>query len=89
MNNLEGVEQIIDYAFKELNIPYLAFNFPIDSCLKCGYQGEFNDKCPECGSTNIQQLRRVTGYLTCDYRNFNPGKQSETRERVKHSEVSQ
>ena len=85
VQNTKAVESVIDYAFKELDIPYLAFNFPIDSCLDCGYQGEFNDMCPECGSHNIQQLRRVTGYLTCDYRNFNDGKQVEVQERVKHS----
>lgn len=85
VKNTKAVEDIIDYAFDELDIPYLAFNFPIDSCLDCGYQGEFNDCCPECGSQNIQQLRRVTGYLTTDYRNFNAGKQAEVQERVKHS----
>ena len=88
VKNTKAIEQIIDYAFKELNIPYLAFNFPIDSCLDCGYQGEFNDACPECGSENIQQLRRVTGYLTTDYRHFNKGKQSEVEHRVKHSKFS-
>lgn len=88
VKNTKAIEQIIDYAFKELNIPYLAFNFPIDSCLDCGYQGEFNDACPECGSHNIQQLRRVTGYLTTDYRHFNKGKQSEVEHRVKHSKFS-
>lgn len=85
VKNTKAVEDIIDYAFKELDIPYLAFNFPIDSCLDCGYQGEFNNTCPECGSTNIQQLRRVTGYLSTDYRNFNDGKKAEIEERVKHS----
>ena len=85
VKNQKAIEQIIDYAFKELNIPYLAFNFPIDSCLDCGYQGEFNEECPECKSENIQQLRRVTGYLTTDYRNFNKGKQAETEDRIKHS----
>ena len=88
VKNTKAIEQIIDYAFKELNIPYLAFNFPIDSCLDCGFQGEFNDTCPECGSENIQQLRRVTGYLTTDYRHFNKGKQSEVEHRVKHSKFS-
>ena len=88
VKNTKAIEQIIDYAFKELDIPYLAFNFPIDSCLDCGHQDEFNDSCPECKSTNIQQLRRVTGYLTTDYRNFNKGKQSEVEHRVKHSKFS-
>ena len=88
VKNTKAIEQIIDYAFKELDIPYLAFNFPIDSCLDCGFQGEFNDSCPECGSHNIQQLRRVTGYLTTDYRHFNKGKQSEVEHRVRHNQFS-
>lgn len=85
VKNTKAIENIIDYAFKELDIPYLAFNFPIDTCLDCGYQDEFNDKCPSCGSTNIEQLRRVTGYLTSDWHNFNEGKQAEVKERIKHS----
>lgn len=85
VQNIKAVEDIIDYAFKVLDIPYLAFNFPIDNCLDCGYQGEFNNNCPQCGSKNIQQLRRVTGYLTTDWHNFNDGKQAEVKERVKHS----
>lgn len=88
VKNTKAVEDIIDYAFKVLDIPYLAFNFPIDSCLDCGYQGEFNDRCPQCGSENIQQLRRVTGYLTTDYRNFNDGKQREVLDREKHSKYT-
>lgn len=88
VKNTKAVEDIIDYAFKVLDIPYLAFNFPIDSCLNCGYQGEFNDRCPQCGSENIQQLRRVTGYLTTDYRNFNDGKQREVLEREQHSKYT-
>ena len=67
------------------DIPYFAVNIPNDICLKCGYTGEFNDHCPECGSHNIQQLRRVTGYLTGNYKTaFNYGKQKEVEDRVKH-----
>lgn len=83
-NNLEALEQIVNYAMDK-DIPYFAVNVPNDTCLECGYRGEFNDKCPVCGSTNIQQLRRVTGYLTGDYKTaFNYGKQKETEARVKH-----
>lgn len=88
VQNLDAVEAIIDYAFKELDIPYLAFNFPIDTCLDCGYQDEMNNYCLQCGGTNIQHLRRVTGYLTTDYHNFNDGKQAEVLERVKHSDYT-
>jgi ribonucleoside-triphosphate reductase len=44
-----------------------------------------NDTCPQCGSHNIQHLRRVTGYLTGDYKTaFNYGKQKETEDRLLH-----
>lgn len=87
IHNEKAIEQIIDYAF-ERDIPYLAFNFPIDTCLDCGYQGEFNNKCPKCESENIEQLRRVTGYLTTDYHNFNHAKQEEVKNRFKHSQIT-
>jgi anaerobic ribonucleoside-triphosphate reductase len=87
MNNPKAIEQIIDYAFS-LDIPYLAFNFPIDTCLDCGFSGEFNDRCTVCGSFNIEQLRRVTGYLSTDYRKFNKAKQAEVRSRFKHSTIT-
>lgn len=85
VENTKAIEDIIDYAFQILDIPYLAFNFPIDSCLDCGYQGEMNDTCPQCKSKNIQHLARVTGYLTTDVSNFNDGKKAEVSKRVKHS----
>lgn len=83
-NNIEAVQSIIDYAMS-LDIPYLAINFPIDTCVECGFSGEIEDACPVCGSEAIERLRRVTGYLTTDYRNFNIGKQKEVALRYKHS----
>ena len=84
-NNLEALEEIVNYAMDK-DIPYFAINVPNDTCLDCGYTDEFNDKCPMCGSEHIQQLRRVTGYLTGDYKTaFNLGKQQETEQRYKHS----
>lgn len=86
MNNLEALESIVNYAMDK-DIPYMAINVPNDHCEDCGYTGEFNDSCPKCGSHNITQLRRVTGYLTGDYNTaFNEGKQQETEMRVKHIE---
>lgn len=84
-NNLEALEQIVNYAMDK-DIPYFAINVPNDTCLSCGYCDEFNDHCPTCGSEDIQQLRRVTGYLTGNYKTaFNKGKQQETEMRVKHN----
>lgn len=83
-NNLEALEQLVNYAMDK-DIPYFAINVPNDSCLDCGYTGEFNASCPECGSEHIRQLRRVTGYLTGNYKTaFNDGKVDEVHHRVKH-----
>ena len=76
-NNLEALEVLVNYAMDK-DIPYFAINVPNDTCLDCGYTDEFNERCPECGSTNIQQLRRLTGYLTGNYTTaFIKGKQQE------------
>ena len=84
-NNLEALEELVNYAMDK-DIPYFALNVPNDTCLDCGYTDEFNDECPICHSKHIQQLRRVTGYLTGDYKTaFNWGKQKETEDRYKHS----
>ena len=83
-NNLDALEQLVNYAMDK-DIPYFAVNVPNDTCLSCGYTDEFNDACPMCGSEEIQQLRRVTGYLTGNYKTaFNKGKQDEVEKRVKH-----
>lgn len=83
-NNIEALEELVNYAMDK-DIPYFAINVPNDTCLECGYTDEFDDKCPMCGSHHIQQLRRVTGYLTGNYTTaFNYGKQQETRMRVRH-----
>lgn len=86
-NNTEALEELVNYAMDK-DIPYFAINLPNDCCDDCGYTGDIGEKCPKCGSTKIQRLRRVTGYLTGDYKTaFNYGKQKETEARVKHAGV--
>lgn len=88
VNNLEALERIINYAMDK-GVTYLAINFPIDTCTSCGYSAEMKEEdCPVCHSENIERLRRVTGYLTADYRRFNRGKIAETLDRVKHSKFT-
>lgn len=83
-NNLQALETIVNYAMDK-DIPYFAINVPNDMCNDCGYTDDMNDTCPECGSHDIRRLRRVTGYLTGDYKTaFNLGKQQEVEMRVKH-----
>lgn len=83
-NNLNALETIVNYAMDK-DIPYFAINVPNDQCMNCGYIDEIGNACPQCDSSDIKRLRRVTGYLTGDYKTaFNLGKQDEVQHRVKH-----
>lgn len=83
--NIEALEAIVNYAMDK-DIPYFAVNVPNDQCTSCGYCDQMDDECPMCGCRDIRRLRRVTGYLTGDYKTaFNLGKQQETEMRVKHA----
>ena len=87
IHNIDALEKIVIYAMDK-DIPYFAINVPNDMCNTCGYCGEINDACPQCGSSDVKRLRRVTGYLTSDYKSaFNLGKQQEVDMRVKHTGV--
>ena len=83
-NNLDALETIVNYAMDK-DIPYFAINVPNDMCTNCGYCDDINNECPMCGCNEIRRLRRVTGYLTGDYKSaFNSGKQQEVEMRIKH-----
>lgn len=83
-NNIDALETIVNYAMDK-DIPYFAVNVPNDMCTECGYTDDIDKECPVCGCPNIRRLRRVTGYLTGDYKTaFNEGKQQEVTMRVKH-----
>ena len=87
-NNIEALEKLVNYAMDK-DIPYFAINTDNNICNDCGYQdSDLEDICPKCGSKNIQQLKRVTGYLTGNYKTaFNDGKIAEVEDRVKHTGV--
>lgn len=76
------VMDIVNYAYKHTNISYIGINFHMRYCKKCGerlYSGE--QKCSKCGSTDIQGISRVTGYLSLDER-FGAGKAAERKDRI-------
>ena len=84
-NNLDAMEKIVKYAM-EHDIPYFALNRKLSYCKKCGMRGDFV-KCPRCGAEgkDIEQLSRITGYITTDISNMNLGKQDEVGKRIKHT----
>ena len=84
--NGELVMDILNYAYKNTNISYMGVNFHIRYCRDCGSDLHSHEaKCPKCGSTNIQGISRVTGYLSLDER-FGPGKYHEREDRITHTE---
>lgn len=89
-NNLDAMETLVNYAMDH-DVPYFAINVPNDMCQDCGYTDDIaDDTCPQCESQHIRRLRRVTGYLTNDYKTaFNLGKQQEVEMRYKHSNALQ
>jgi len=78
VGNKEAVSEIISAAV-ERGVNYLGVNFPLDTCRWCGETGTF-DRCPKCSGTDIQRVRRVSGYLE-DLEFFTPGKKSEVARR--------
>lgn len=86
-NNLEALKDLVLYA-KNKDIPYFALNLPLSHCTECGSDEniDFDASCPCCGAPaeKVEHLARVTGYLSTDFRHFNKGKQSETRDRFVH-----
>jgi ribonucleoside-triphosphate reductase len=88
-NNTDAIHSIVDYAMDK-NMGYFSMNLSLDRCPRCGYEGIIGNECPKCFAkdeteVHIRRLRRCTGYLTGDYQvRFNPYKQAEVRDRVKH-----
>lgn len=85
-NNIQAIEELVNYAMDK-DIPYFAINVPSTSCCSCGYiDADMDNSCPVCGSTDLFSVKRVTGYLTGDWKKtFNFGKQAEAKDRVKHT----
>ena len=81
----DTIEKIINYAYDHSNISYMGINFHLRYCKDCGkVLNEQTSKCPECNSTHIQGISRVTGYLSLDER-FGSGKSAERKDRLSHN----
>ena len=82
-DNIAAVYDIIK-TMKEADMGYGGINFPIDYCVACGQTAVMpEENCPFCGSSNINRIRRITGYFSTVDR-FNDAKVAELRDRVSH-----
>ena len=84
-HNPEAIMNIVDLMDK-YDIGYGSVNHNRNRCLECGYEDADEDLkvCPHCGSTNIDVLQRITGYLVGTTNRWNSGKLAELRDRVVH-----
>ncbi|WP_214816040.1 anaerobic ribonucleoside triphosphate reductase [Exiguobacterium sp. s59] len=83
-HNAEAVESIVR-LMRQHDIGYGSINHPVDRCGNCGLEGLIDVACPTCGEdTNIERIRRITGYLVGTMDRWNTAKREEERARVKH-----
>lgn len=82
-DNIGAVHGILK-AMKEADMGYAGINFPIDYCNSCQQTAVIpEDVCPFCGSSDINRIRRITGYFSTVDR-FNDAKVAELHDRLSH-----
>lgn len=83
--NIKAVEQMVN-LMRKYDVGYGSINHAKARCLDCGYESgsDLFDKCPKCGSTNVDVLERITGYLVGGTGKWNAGKKAELNDRVSH-----
>ena len=89
-HNPQVIMGVVDMMDK-LNMGYGSVNHNRNRCMDCGYENATAtlEVCPKCGSTHIDKLQRITGYLVGTTDRWNHGKLCELNDRVTHIEGSQ
>lgn len=85
-HNPEVIMRVVD-MMDRYNIGYGSVNHNRNRCMDCGYENadDHLEKCPKCGSTHIDRLQRITGYLVGTTDRWNQGKLAELNDRVIHT----
>ena len=81
--NLEAVSAALELAL-DSNAGYIGINHNDNYCNSCGenFKSRNTHECPKCGSTDIDTVSTITGYLTSKISKWNPGKQLEFYDRI-------
>ena len=84
-HNPEAISAVVDLMDK-YNMGYCSVNHNRNRCMDCGYEDATDDlkECPQCHSTHIDRLQRITGYLVGITVRWNSGKQAALNDRVVH-----
>lgn len=80
--SIMGVVDMMD----RYNMGYCSVNHNRNRCMECGFEdaSEHLERCPRCGSTHIDRLQRITGYLVGTTDRWNHAKLAELNDRVRH-----
>ncbi len=84
-HNPEAIADIVALMDRH-NIGYCSVNHNRNRCIDCGYENADDslEVCPKCGSSNIDKLQRITGYLVGTTDRWNSAKLAELNDRVIH-----
>lgn len=84
-HNPEAIADIVALMDKN-NIGYCSVNHNRNRCMDCGYENadQTLETCPKCGSTKIDKLQRITGYLVGTTDRWNSAKLAELNDRIVH-----
>lgn len=85
-HNPEAVMQVVK-IIRDNDIGYGSINHLRNRCIDCGWESAIRDlkQCLECGSTNIDTIERITGYLVGAINSWNDAKLAELNDRVCHN----
>ncbi len=82
-HNPSVIMRVVDMMY---NMGYGSVSHNRNRCMDCGYENAdpHMEVCPKCGSTNIDKLQRITGYLVGTTDRWNKAKLAELNDRVTH-----
>lgn len=83
--NVQSVMDIVN-LIDQYNIGYGAINHNRNHCMNCSYEDSTKElsTCPRCGSSQIDTIQRITGYLVGSTIRWNSAKIAELHDRVIH-----
>ena len=82
----KGLRDFAMRIAKNTQTGYFAFTRDMTICTDCSHLAPgLKDECPNCGSTNVEQLSRVTGYLQA-VSGWNAAKRQELEDRKRYGE---
>ena len=84
-HNPSTIMSVVD-MMDRYNMGYCSVNHNRNRCMDCGFEdaSAHLETCPKCGSTNIDRLQRITGYLVGTTDRWNHAKLAGLNDRVRH-----